>query len=105
CYTAVVCALNFLSMFETETAAREMATFCTAQIRRYRTTLSGRRAAEKEQEQPAEAESEPTATTTNEDGSSTLSLLSASENDKDRQQGEGLSPVFLAEHSLSAETQ
>ena len=106
CYTAVVCALNFLSMFETETAAREMATFCTAQIRRYRTTLSGRRTtAEKPQEQPAEAESVPTATTTNEDGSSTLSLLSASENDKHRQQGEGLSPVFLAEHSLSAETQ
>ena len=103
CYTAVVCALNFLSMFETETAAREMAEFCTAQIRRYRTTLSGRRAAEKPQEQPAEAESVPTATTTNEDGSSTLSLLSASENDKDRQQGEGLSPVCLAEHSLSAE--
>ena len=64
CYTAVVCALNFLSMFETETAAREMAEFCTAQIRRYRTTLSGRRAAEKPQEQPAEAESVPTATTT-----------------------------------------
>ena len=104
CYTAVVCALNFLSMFETETAAREMATFCTAQIRRYRTTLSGRRAAaEKPQEQPAEAEPMPTATTTNEDGSSTLSLLSASENDKDRQQGEGLSPVCLAEHSLPAE--
>ncbi|MDD6473115.1 MAG: hypothetical protein PUF62_08820 [Bacteroidales bacterium] len=40
-----------------------MATFCTAQIRRYRTTLSGRRAAEKPQEQPAEAESVPTATT------------------------------------------
>ena len=75
CYTAVVCALNFLSMFETETAAREMATFCTAQIRRYRTTLSGRRAAEKPQEQPAEAEPVPTETTTNEDGSSTLSLL------------------------------
>ena len=104
CYTAVVCALNFLSMFETEAEAREMATFCTAQIRRYRTTLSGRRAAaEKPQEQPAEAESVPTATTTNEDGSSTLSLLSASENDKHRQQGEGLSPVCLAEHSLSAE--
>ena len=103
CYTAVVCALNFLSMFETEAEAREMAEFCTAQIRRYRTTLSGRRAAEKPQEQPAEAEPMPTATTTNEDGSSTLSLLSASENDKDRQQGEGLSPVCLAEHSLSAE--
>ena len=103
CYTAVVCALNFLSMFESETAAREMATFCTAQIRRYRTTLSGRRAAEKPQEQPAETESVPTATTTNEDGSSTLSLLSASENDKDRQQGEGQSSTVPTTFRLSSD--
>ena len=103
CYTAVVCALNFLSMFETETSAREMATFCTAQIRRYRTTLSGRRAAEKPQEQPAETESVPTATTTNEDGSSTLSLLSASENDKDKQQGEGLSSTVPTTFRLSSD--
>ena len=103
CYTAVVCALNFLSMFESEAEAREMATFCTAQIRRYRTTLSGRRTAEKPQEQPAEAESVPTATTTNEDGSSTLSFLSASENDKHRSRGEGQSSTVPTTFRLSSD--
>ena len=101
CYTAVVCALNFLSMFETEAEAREMATFCTAQIRRYRTTLSGRRAAEKPQEQSVEAEPVPTATTTNEDGSSTLSLLSASENDNSSHVEKG-SPALSASKNSNA---
>lgn len=58
CYAAVVCALNFLAMFETETAAREAADFCIGQIRRYRTTLSARTRREP-QEQAAEAETQP----------------------------------------------